>query len=92
MALTIAYPDPVDQALIEETAGFRNLRTGFVYPLRNEIPVFLPAGTVEGPKAAIKNCTSPSRRSTTLYAPLCLVKERPRLHSSQSLSGPSGAP
>jgi len=37
--------------LIRDAAGFRNPRTGFVYPVRDEIPVFLPPGVVEGANA-----------------------------------------
>jgi len=48
----IPYQDPIDRgSLIEEHAGFRNPRTGVLYPLRNEIPVFFPTGAVEGPNA-----------------------------------------
>jgi len=50
--LPIPYQDPIDQGpLIQEPAGFRNPRTGTVYPDRNGIPVFLPPGVVEGPNA-----------------------------------------
>lgn len=52
MPLPIAYQDPMDQGpLIEEATGFRNPRTGCLYPVRNQIPVFLPEGVVEGPNA-----------------------------------------
>jgi len=52
MLFPIAYQDPIDQGpLIQEAAGFRNPRTGFLYPVCNEIPVFLPGGAVEGPNA-----------------------------------------
>jgi len=50
--LPIPYQDPIDQGpLSQEPAGFRNPRTGFLYPVRNEIAAFLPAGAVEGPNA-----------------------------------------
>jgi len=50
MGLPIAFQDPFDLgALVEEGAGFRNPRTDAVYPIRREIPVFLPPGAVEGP-------------------------------------------
>jgi ubiquinone/menaquinone biosynthesis C-methylase UbiE len=50
MRLPIPYQDPIDQGpLVEEAAGFRNPRTGFLYPVRNETPVFLPVGVLEGP-------------------------------------------
>jgi len=52
MLLPIPYQDPIDQGpLIQEAAGFRNPRTGFLYPVRNGIPVFLPMGAVAGPNA-----------------------------------------
>jgi ubiquinone/menaquinone biosynthesis C-methylase UbiE len=52
MSLPIPYQDPFDRGpLIEEPAGLRNPRTGFLYPIRDEIPVFLQEGTVEGPNA-----------------------------------------
>jgi len=52
MILSIPYRDPVDRGnLIQEAAGWRNPRTGFLYPVRNEIPVFIPSGAVEGPNA-----------------------------------------
>jgi ubiquinone/menaquinone biosynthesis C-methylase UbiE len=41
--------------LIQESTGYRNPRTGFLYPVRNEIPVFLPKGAVEGPNAHYQN-------------------------------------
>ncbi|HUE02089.1 MAG TPA: class I SAM-dependent methyltransferase [Bryobacteraceae bacterium] len=48
----IPYQDPIDQGhLIQEAGGFKNPRTGFLYPARHEIPVFLTAGAVEGPNA-----------------------------------------
>ncbi len=37
--------------LIPEPAGLRNPRTGTVYPVRGQIPVFVTAGAVEGPNA-----------------------------------------
>jgi ubiquinone/menaquinone biosynthesis C-methylase UbiE len=56
MLLGIPYQDPIDQGpLVREPAGFRNPRTEFLYPVRNEIPVFLPGGTVEGPNARYQN-------------------------------------
>jgi len=56
MLLHIPYQDPIDQdPLIQEAAGFRNPRTGFLYRVRNEIPVFLPRGAVEGPNARYQN-------------------------------------
>lgn len=52
MPLPIPYRDPIDWgSLIEEAGGFRNPRTGSFYPVRDEIPVFLPEGAVEGPNA-----------------------------------------
>lgn len=52
MPVAIAYQDPIDQGpLIRESGGFRNPRSGALYPLRNQIPVFVPAGAVEGPNA-----------------------------------------
>jgi ubiquinone/menaquinone biosynthesis C-methylase UbiE len=56
MLLRIPYHDPIDQdSLIQEAGGFRNPRTGFLYPVRKEIPVFLPSGAVEGPNARYQN-------------------------------------
>jgi ubiquinone/menaquinone biosynthesis C-methylase UbiE len=50
MYLPVFYHDPWDrEPLIEESAGYRNPRTGFVYPVRDGIPVFLTPGAVEGP-------------------------------------------
>jgi ubiquinone/menaquinone biosynthesis C-methylase UbiE len=50
MRLPIPYQDPIDQGpVVEEAACFRNPRTGFSYPVRNETAVFLPAGVLEGP-------------------------------------------
>ncbi len=37
--------------MIQEARGFKNPRTGFLYPARHQIPVFLTAGAVEGPNA-----------------------------------------
>lgn len=52
MLLPIPYQDPLDHGpLIRETAGFKNPRTGFLYPARHEIPVFINQGAVEGPNA-----------------------------------------
>ena len=52
MPSDISYQDPIDQGpLTPETGGFKNPRTGFLYPARHEIPVFLTAGAVEGPNA-----------------------------------------
>ena len=52
MALPISYQDPIDQGpLILEAAGYRNPRSGFLYPVHDEIPVFLTTGAVEGPNA-----------------------------------------
>ncbi len=48
----IPYQDPIDHGpLVQESAGFRNPRTGFLYPVRKDIPAFLPADVVEGPNA-----------------------------------------
>jgi len=48
----IPYQDPIDQGpLIREDAGYRNPRSGFLYRVQNEIPVFLPQDAVEGPNA-----------------------------------------
>jgi ubiquinone/menaquinone biosynthesis C-methylase UbiE len=50
--LPIAYQDPMDRGpLTHEINGFRNPRTGFLYPVRDEIPVFLPGDAVEGANA-----------------------------------------
>jgi len=52
MHVPIPYQDPIDRGpLIEERAGLRNPRTGFLYPVRNDIPILLPEGAVEGPNA-----------------------------------------
>jgi ubiquinone/menaquinone biosynthesis C-methylase UbiE len=52
MPPAVSYQDPIDQGpLVREPSGFRNPRTGFLYPLRDEIPVFLPEGAVHGPNA-----------------------------------------
>jgi ubiquinone/menaquinone biosynthesis C-methylase UbiE len=52
MRFPIPYQDPIDRGpLIEEAAGLRNLRTGFLYPIRNEIPIFLREGVLDGPNA-----------------------------------------
>jgi ubiquinone/menaquinone biosynthesis C-methylase UbiE len=48
----IPYQDPLDQGpLVQETGSFRNPRTGFLYPVRDGIPVFLPEGAVQGSNA-----------------------------------------
>jgi len=48
----VPYHDPIDQGpLIQEAGGFRNPRTGFSYPIHDEIPIFLPAGALQGPNA-----------------------------------------
>lgn len=50
MQLRIAYQDPIDRGpLIDQGSCFRNPRTGFSYPVRNETAFFLPAGALEGP-------------------------------------------
>ena len=50
--LAIPYQDPIDQGPLNiEADGFRNPRTGVLYPVRNQIPVFLPTGAVQGPNA-----------------------------------------
>ncbi len=52
MLFPIPYQDPFDEGpLILESAGFKNPRTGTSYRVRNEIPVFLPRGAVEGSNA-----------------------------------------
>ena len=48
----IPYIDPIDQGpLIEDAAGYTNPRSGFRYPIRDGVPVFLPADAVKGPNA-----------------------------------------
>jgi ubiquinone/menaquinone biosynthesis C-methylase UbiE len=52
MLLPIRYQDPIDRGpLTEEAAGLRNPRSGFLYPVRDDTPVFLRDGAVEGPNA-----------------------------------------
>jgi len=52
MSLPIPYQDPIDQGpLIGVSAAYKNPRTGFLYPVRNKVPVFLPENAVEGPNA-----------------------------------------
>ncbi len=50
MASPIPYRDPIDHGpLVEEPNALRNPRSGALYPVRGETPVFLPADAVEGP-------------------------------------------
>jgi ubiquinone/menaquinone biosynthesis C-methylase UbiE len=50
MRLPIPYQDPIDQGpLVEDHGSFRNPRNGTFYPIREETPVFLPVGILEGP-------------------------------------------
>jgi ubiquinone/menaquinone biosynthesis C-methylase UbiE len=56
MSFTIPYQDPIDHGpLTAEPSGFRNPRNGWLYPLRDGIPVFLTSGAIEGPNARYQN-------------------------------------
>jgi ubiquinone/menaquinone biosynthesis C-methylase UbiE len=69
----IPYCDPLDQGpLLREATGFRNPRTGVLYPIHHEMPVFVPADGVQGPNARYQSLYDHAAMlydlSTRLYA------------------------
>ena len=83
MYLPIFYQDPYDQTpLLEESKGLRNPRTGYLYPVRDGVPVFLPPGSVAGPNARYQKLYDrmalPYDLATRLYAWLKTGSERKR--------------